>query len=294
MDEELPLGTSRVIDGVRRVYYYGYWIKEHEVPADTLLAKKRLIEAHTRRLFNHVEHGLNIAGARLPEARAAYDAETDPERKRIKAGMLAGALFNRAADIFTKLVEIQSLGVEIRSDNAIMRECGERLQEALTLGKKVLHRSGEEGIDELWGEPSKRSRSQSETSTEPATSRSRRPCAPSTLSPSDLHLTFSTLPSFAGVEPLITELAHTAKAKTETLRTDADVFDVWPSFVVCTERLAAFETPGFVSSRRTRSEPRRTRYAAPPRGEGSRVLYRACEGSDAEDGAGAGGTVRGV
>ena len=33
-----------------------------------------------------------------------------------------------------------------------MRRC---LQEALGLGRLVLHRSGEEGIDELWGEPFK-------------------------------------------------------------------------------------------------------------------------------------------
>ncbi len=36
-----------------------------------------------------------------------------------------------------------------------MRQCGEHLQESLALGKMVLHRSGEEGIDELWGEPFK-------------------------------------------------------------------------------------------------------------------------------------------
>jgi hypothetical protein len=73
----------------------------------------------------------------------------------VKGAMLAGALFNRAADIFTKLVELQSVGIEIQSDNALMRECGRCLQEALGLGRLVLHRSGEEGIDELWGEPFK-------------------------------------------------------------------------------------------------------------------------------------------
>ena len=36
-----------------------------------------------------------------------------------------------------------------------MRECGRCLQDALTLGRFVQHRSGEEGIDELWGEPFK-------------------------------------------------------------------------------------------------------------------------------------------
>ena len=54
MDDDIATGTERVIDGRLRVYYDGYWIKSYEIPADTLLAKKRLIEALTRRLFHHV------------------------------------------------------------------------------------------------------------------------------------------------------------------------------------------------------------------------------------------------
>jgi hypothetical protein len=67
--------------------------------------------------------------------------------------MLAGALFNRATDIFRKLVELQADGIEIHSDDPLMRECGQCLLDAIDLGHVVLHRSGEEGIDELWGEP---------------------------------------------------------------------------------------------------------------------------------------------
>src|SRR3954453_7139464 len=148
-------GTIRTIDSVPRIHHEGYWIKIYPVPEDTLEAKRKLIEALTRRLFNHVEHGVNIPGTRLDEARRAYETETDPRRARVKAAMLAGALFNRAADVFTKIVEIQALGIEIRPDNALMKQCGEHLQEALSLGRNVLHRSGEEGIDELWGEPFK-------------------------------------------------------------------------------------------------------------------------------------------
>src|ERR1700749_3704607 len=122
MDTVIPFGKKQVVDGRLRVYYYGYWIKAYEVPADTLLAKKRLIEGLTRRLFNHVEHGLNVPGPRLDESRQAYETEGDPQRKRVKGAMLAGCLFNRAADIFTKLVEIQALGVAIEPDNALMRE----------------------------------------------------------------------------------------------------------------------------------------------------------------------------
>ncbi len=110
-DEDLPEGTRRVIDGLERVFYDGYWIKTYPVPKDTLEAKKKLIEALTRRLFNHTEHGLNIPGTRLREARESYESETDTARKRVKGAMLAGALFNRAADIFRKLVELQACGI---------------------------------------------------------------------------------------------------------------------------------------------------------------------------------------
>ncbi|HEY3254966.1 MAG TPA: hypothetical protein VGJ91_13495, partial [Polyangiaceae bacterium] len=101
-DIEIPQGEQRVIEGQVRVYYDGYWIKKYDAPADTLLAKKRLIEALTHRLFNHVEYGLNVPGTRLTEARRAFLDETDQAKKRVKGGMLAGALFNRATDIFTK------------------------------------------------------------------------------------------------------------------------------------------------------------------------------------------------
>src|SRR6476661_7964996 len=135
MDSTIPLGTKQLIDGQPRVYYYGYWIKAYDAPADTLLAKKGLIQALTRRLFNHVEHGLNIPGTRLEEARRAFDVETDPQRKRVKGAMLAGALFNRATDVITKLVEIQAHGVDVHPEDQLMRRCGEHLQEALELGK---------------------------------------------------------------------------------------------------------------------------------------------------------------
>ena len=144
-EEALPEGTRREFSGEERVLYDGYWIKTYPVPADSLDAKKRLIEALTRRLFNHTEHGLNIPGTRLAEARQTYEVETDPARRRVKAAMLAGALFNRATDIFRKLVELQADGVEIRSSDALMRECGQCLLDAMDLGRFVLHRSGEEG-----------------------------------------------------------------------------------------------------------------------------------------------------
>lgn len=240
-DIEIAQGEERVIDGRLRVYYDGYWIKAYEVPADSLLAKKRLIEALTHRLFNHVEYGLNVPGIRLAEARRAFLDETDQAKKRVKGGMLAGALFNRATDIFTKLVELQACGVEIQSDNALMRQCGEHLQESLALGKMVLHRSGEEGIDELWGEPFKAFAFPIEEFY-----RSRYVKIALTMRALDsigaaLRGTVAALPPFAALAPVIDAFIGAAKLKTETLRTDPDVFEVWSTFVVASETLCDFE-----------------------------------------------------
>jgi len=244
IDVEVAPGEERLINGQLRVYYDGYWIKAYEVPADTLLAKKRLIEALTRRLFNHVEHGLNVPGTRLAEARRAFLDETDRAKKRVKGGMLAGALFNRAADIFTNLVELQACGVEIQSDNALMRQCGEHLQESLALGKMVLHRSGDEGIDELWGEPFKAFCFPIEEFY-----RSRYVKIALTMRAIDsigeaLRSTIALLPAFEPLLPVVEEFVVAAKSKSETLRTDADVFDVWSSFVVASETLCDFQPSG--------------------------------------------------
>lgn len=241
MTDSIPCGTKQVIDGVERVYYYGYWIKTYEAPASTLDTKKRLIEALTRRLFNHVEHGINIPGSRLGEARAAYDNEPDPEMKRVKGAMLAGALFNRATDIFTKLVDLQAVGVEIATDNALMRECGRCLQEALQLGRSVLHRSGEEGIDELWGEPFKAFSIPVEAFYESRYNKIALAMRDIDTICNALAETFADRPMFAGLSGLAGEFATTARVKCEVLRTDKDIFDVWPRFAVAGERLVNFE-----------------------------------------------------
>jgi hypothetical protein len=248
MNSDVPLGKKQIIDGRLRVYYYGYWIRAYDAPRDSLLAKKQLIQALTRRLFNHVEHGLNIPGERLEEARQAFETETDPARRRVKGAMLAGSLFNRAADIFTKLVEIQAIGVEIHTDNALLMECGDYFQEALDLGKMVLHRSGEEGIDELWGEPLKAFMFPVESFYE-----SRYVKISQTMREIDeiceaLRITLEGNPAFTGVAERIAEFSVAAKLKTEILRTDPDIFDVWASFVVTAEKLASFEPRIFPDS----------------------------------------------
>jgi len=241
MLQQIANGTRRDIDGRSRVYYDGYWIKFYESPADSLEAKKQLIRALTRRLFNHVEHGINIPGNRLDEARRAYARETDPERKRVTGAMLAGALFNRAADIFTKVVELQEVGVEITPDDALMEQCGKCLLEALELGRMVRHRNGDEGLDELWGEPFKAFSIPVEAFYE-----SRYLKIAQTMRHIDriadaMVDTFANAGFFRRVEQPIRELADAAKDKCETLRTDPVIFEVWPTFVVAVDRLCRLE-----------------------------------------------------
>ena len=248
-NEDTPAnGTKRVMSGQRRVFYDGYWIKAYEAPADTLTTKKRLIEALTRRLFNHVEHGVNIPGTRLEEARQAFDSEEDARKKRVKAGMLAGALFNRAADVFTKAVELQALGIEIRSDNALIRQCGDHLREALDLGKMVLHRSGEEGIDELWGEPFKAFAFPIEEFYCSRYIKIAQTMRDIDRITAELCAVFEGAPLFAGIQPLLKELGEAAKVRCETLQTDTEIFDVWASFVAACERMSAFRPAQGTSS----------------------------------------------
>jgi hypothetical protein len=237
MSESTENGTRREIDGELRVYYDGYWIKHYEPPANSLDIRKRLIRALTRRLFNHVEHGINIPGCRLSEARAAYQAETDIERKRVNGAMLAGALFNRAADIFASLVDLQSAGVEIAHDNTLMRECGQCLMEALDLGKMVKHRGGDEGIDELWGEPFKAFSIPIEDFYESRYVKMAMAMRDIDRLGTGLKDAFSTSTRFSDIDPRIDHLTRAAKRKCETLRTDPCIFEVWSDYVVAREQL---------------------------------------------------------
>jgi hypothetical protein len=245
MEREPVRGSRKLIDGRMRVYFDGYWVKTYDTPIDSLRAKRQLIEASIRRLFNHVEHGINVPGSRLEEARAAYDAEEDPQRKRVKAGMLAGALSNRAADVFTKLVELQSLGVVVETNNPLMRQCGEHLREALTLGKQVLHRSGEEGIDELWGEPFKAFAYPIEDFYTTRYVKIAMSMAAIDQIGQAMSDTFDGLWMFTGIDALILQLTEAARAKSETLRTDPDVFETWTAFAVAGEKLCDFHPKRF-------------------------------------------------
>jgi len=237
-------GARRRIGDKECVYYDGYWIRYYAPPEETLAAKQQLIELLTRRLFHHTELGINTPGDRLETARAAYERETDPQRKRVCGAMLAGALFNRATDIFTSIVDLAGKGVETSPDNELMCECEACFVEALKLGKTVKHYSGHEGIDELWGEPLK------------AFSMSLVDCYWSRYA--KIAQTMRDIDRVAGAMteqieaderlgeagPLVRAFARAARDETETMRTDVATFDVWPEFVACGERLLDFRPRG--------------------------------------------------
>lgn len=240
MNEITENGCTKEIDGVEKVYYDGYWIKCYKPPKNSLSAKKKLIESLTRRLFIHMEHGINIPGRLLDKVRADYEAEEDQKKKRVKGAMLAGALFNRAADIFTQLVELEAVGVTITTDNDLMHTCGECLREALEYGKLVKHRNGDEGIDELWGEPFKAFIMSLDDFYA-----SRYLKISMTMKNIDQVASYMVDsiegdPRFKGLDQIINEFASVAKRKCETLRTDDGIFDVWSDFVVAGEEITDF------------------------------------------------------
>jgi len=235
-------GTLRKIDGKECIFYDGFWIRYYAPPEESLAAKKRLIDALTRRTFHHTEAGINTPGGKLELARQAYNEETDPARKRVNAAMLAGALFNRATDLFTTIVELEETGVKVSHNNELMQQCSACFQEALELGKLVKHHSGHEGVDELWGEPLK-------VFTLPIADfyQSRYVKIAQTMRDIDkicerINKALTEIYAFEKITPLIDEFAETAKLESGTMKSDEINFKIWPAFVAAGEKLLDFES----------------------------------------------------
>jgi len=234
-------GTRRVIDNIEYVYYDGYWIRYYAPLQDTLANRKRLIDSLTRRAFHHTEAGINTPGSSLELAREAYEKETNPDCKRVNAAMLAGALFNRATDLFTAIVDLGELGVQVSHGNELMRQCSDCFQEALTLGQQVKHHSGCEGIDEVWGEPFK-------AFTMPIADFYQSRFIKIAQSMREIDLVadcmievFGSRTLFAGLKELVVDYARAARQAAETMKKDPRIFQVWPNFVALGELLDAFK-----------------------------------------------------
>ena len=237
MLQEVANGTIRNVDGQERIYYDGYWIRYYDVP-NNLVYKKSLIDQLTRRVFHHVETGINTPGNKLEEVRSRYETENNSSRKRVLAAMLAGALLNRGADILTRVVELEQIGVSIKPDNELLRECGLCFMGALEYGKYIRVKHGREGLEELWGEPFRAFTTPVERFLE-----SRYIKIAQTMQEIDqlvekMDAVFAKSTIFGNLVKLIEELAVSGKNTMETLRSDPAIIDIWPRFVSASEQVA--------------------------------------------------------
>ncbi len=241
MNKSPENGDRRKFDDIEYIFYYDYWMRYYAPMEDTLSNRKRLIDSLTRRAFHHTEAGINTPGRSLEQARAAYQAQTNPQRKRVNAAMLAGSLFHRATDLFTSIVNLEELGVTVSKNNELMRECTDCFEEALALGKQVKHHSGCEGIDEIWGEPFK-----AFTMTPTEFYQSRFIKIAQSMRDIDrigdyMVKTFASNSVFGDAGDTIMSYTAVAKRVSDTMKKDPIIFRIWPEFVALAEELDSFE-----------------------------------------------------
>jgi len=224
-------------NGLDYIHYHGYWIRYYQPLEESLSSRKTLIDNLTRRAFHHTEPGINTPGERLETARAFFQNQTDPALKRVNAAMLAGALFNRATDIFTAVVELEEKGVTISRDNELMKACGDYFKEALELGRDVRHFSGEEGIDELWGEPFRAFTIPIDAYYESRFIKVAQAMANIDKLAAVLEDVYCERPEYCEIGPLIQNYATAARQECETMKSDVHIFDIWPRFVAMGEAI---------------------------------------------------------
>jgi hypothetical protein len=234
-------GTVAKVNDTQCVFYDGYWIRRYEVPVDVDSARRELIDGLTKRVFHHTEPGINTPGYKLKSARAAYDREQEPERKRVNAAMLAGALLNRGSDIFGMIFQLKQRGIEITETNELLLECESCFLEALDLGKQVRHYSGEEGLDELWGEPLKVFSTPIADYYESRYIKIAQTMAAIDELADKITQVARANAAFDGVEDLLNKFANAANREIETMKTDPAIFEVWPQFVATGNKLSRFE-----------------------------------------------------
>lgn len=240
-------GTIRQHNGKICIFIEGYWIRYYAPPPNTMAEKRELIYSLRRRVFHHTEEGINSPGWRLEIARKYYDQETDPARKRVKAAMLAGSLFNRATDIFTSVVDLEEKGIHVDDTNQLMKQCEACFMEALELGKQVKHFSGEEGVDELWGEPFKAFSFPMDRFFESRYIKLSQTFAAIDKIIDRMLQVFEEVEGFEGVLPMLNELREAAKTEAETMRRDEAIYEAWPRYVAAKEAVSNFKPCGLNS-----------------------------------------------
>ncbi|NVK32067.1 MAG: hypothetical protein HWE20_13755 [Gammaproteobacteria bacterium] len=241
-------GTQKEIDGCQRVYFHGHWILFYKPPEENWANHKILIDHLTRRAFHNTERGINTPGEKLEMARAAYENENDPGRKRVNAAMLAGALFNRASDIFNSIVSLAERGVTVTRENDLMKRCSACFFEALELGKQVKHYSGEEGIDEVWGEPFRAFTLSIEDFYRQRYIKMAAAMNDIDLIVDAIQATLGSNKEYQPVNPLLEEFKYWAKREMETMKSDPRYFEIWPGYASTLEQLVDYD-PGCNSDR---------------------------------------------
>jgi hypothetical protein len=242
MNDRIQNGSRKEINGKPHIYYDGYWIRYYAPPEETLTNKKELLDMLTRRTFHHTEPGINTPSANLDVARSSWEEENSPTRKRVNAAMLAGALFNRAADIFSSIVDLEQNGIHINDDNELMQECGACFQEALKLGKNVRHPSGHEGVDELWGEPFKVFTHSLSSYYESRYLKISQTMRAIDTTAERMIESFNLISFFRGIDSMILQYARAAREECEIMKSDPDFFRSWPEFVAFGESISQFES----------------------------------------------------
>lgn len=240
MGKAISNGTIKTIDRQKRIYFDGHWIKHYPYP-NTLAYKKELIDRLTKRVFRHTEPGINTPGNRLEEVMEAHKYCTDPAQKRVLASMLAGALLNRGSDILTKVVELEEMGVTVKSNNELLRECGRCFMGALEYGKQIRPLHGSEELDELWGEPFKAFTMPVDQFLETRYLKMAHAIDDIDQIGKTMIEQFSTEEIFTGIPEMINELAEAAKLAIETDKRDPDIIHIWPRLVAAADALNNFE-----------------------------------------------------
>ena len=240
MGKAVSNGTIKTIDRQKRIYFDGHWIKHYPYP-NSLAYKKELIDRLTKRVFRHTEPGINTPGSRLEEVREAYNTCNEPAQQRVLASMLAGALLNRGSDILTKVVELEEMGVTVKSNNELLRECGRCFMGALEYGKHIRPLHGSEELDELWGEPFKAFTMPIDQFLETRYIKMAHAMNDIDLISKTLIKLFESDDVFSGVPELIGELSEAAKLAIETDKRDRDIIYIWPRLVAAADSLNEFE-----------------------------------------------------
>ena len=110
----------------------------------------------------------------------------------------------------------------------------------MELGKQVRHYSGEEGIDELWGEPFKAFITPLKQFYESRYIKIAMTMHDIEVIGEKMVKTLAPRPGWSGVKELVEELTNAAKQEAEIMRRDEENFHIWPRFVAARERMLGF------------------------------------------------------